>query len=213
MAITNGYTTLATMRALFRIATVDATEDGLIESAVTASSRAIDTHCNRKFWLDPSATMRVYSPVGSSTPAWSGSGRTSRDLEVHDIATLTGFAVDFDLDGDGVFETAVDPATFWTLPLNAIVDGDPIKWLRRKLAGWPWQEASVRVTAKHGWAAVPSVVRQACEIQAHRLYKRRDAAFGVTGSPEVGGELRLLERLDPDVQVMLSGVRRMWGAR
>jgi len=46
-------------------------------------------------------------------------------------------------------------------------------------------------------------------LQANRLLKRRHAPFGVAGSPELGSELRLLARVDPDVAVSLRGLGRM----
>jgi phage gp36-like protein len=52
---------------------------------------------------------------------------------------------------------------------------------------------------------VPSIVKLACELQAERLYKRRDAPFGVLGSQEFGNYTRLQAALDPDVQLMISG--------
>jgi hypothetical protein len=48
-------------------------------------------------------------------------------------------------------------------------------------------------------------------IQASRLFARRHAPFGVAGNPEVG-QLRLLERLDPDVAISVRPFARVWGA-
>lgn len=61
-------------------------------------------------------------------------------------------------------------------------------------------------------ADVPSGVRLACLLQASRWYKRRDAAFGVLGSPDMGNMTRLLAKLDPDVAVLISTYKRPWGA-
>lgn len=52
---------------------------------------------------------------------------------------------------------------------------------------------------------VPAMVKLACEIQAERWFKRRDAPFGVLGSQEFGNYTRLQAALDPDVQLMLGG--------
>lgn len=72
-----------------------------------------------------------------------------------------------------------------------------------------------------GFTTVPAAVKLACEIQASRWFKRNDAPFGVAGSAEMGTELRLLARLDPDVEVLLDSVdilavgsqthRQRWG--
>ncbi len=52
---------------------------------------------------------------------------------------------------------------------------------------------------------VPAMIKQACLIQMARWFKRQDSPFGVLGSPEFGNYTRLLNRLDPDVEVLLSG--------
>lgn len=61
-------------------------------------------------------------------------------------------------------------------------------------------------------AEVPDVIQMATLLQAARFFKRKGAPFGIAGSPEMGSELRLLSRLDPDVELMLFGQRRIWGA-
>lgn len=60
--------------------------------------------------------------------------------------------------------------------------------------------------------AVPVSIHFATLVQAARLVKRRDAPFGVVGSPEMGNELRLLARLDPDVEVLVANHRVWWAA-
>jgi hypothetical protein len=72
-------------------------------------------------------------------------------------------------------------------------------------------EGSVRVTATWGWPAIPPTIKLATLVQASRLFARRHAPFGVAGNPEVG-QLRLLERLDPDVAISVRPFARVWGA-
>lgn len=60
--------------------------------------------------------------------------------------------------------------------------------------------------------AVPASINLATLIQAARFVKRRDAPFGVAGSPDMGNELRLLARLDPDVLVLVANHRNWWSA-
>lgn len=59
---------------------------------------------------------------------------------------------------------------------------------------------------------MPAVVSSACLIQAARFFVRRDSSYGIAGSPELGNELRLLARLDPDVALLLTSVKRWWAA-
>jgi len=51
----------------------------------------------------------------------------------------------------------------------------------------------------------PASIKLACKLQATRWFKRKDAAFGVLGSPEFGTFSRLQAKLDPDVELLLDG--------
>lgn len=53
---------------------------------------------------------------------------------------------------------------------------------------------------------VPDAIKQACLIQASRIFSRKSSPYGIAGSPETG-ELRLLNSLDVDVQQLLAGFR------
>lgn len=59
---------------------------------------------------------------------------------------------------------------------------------------------------------IPDSIVMACLLQAGRFYKRRDALFGIAGSPEMGNEMRLLAKLDPDVALLVKSAYDMWGA-
>ena len=59
MAITNGYCTLAELKAALRVQ--DAIDDALLELAIESASREIDGYCERMFY-STSAT-RVYAPT------------------------------------------------------------------------------------------------------------------------------------------------------
>lgn len=210
MAWKPNYCTTLELAAYARIPSGDTADDVQIGLAITAASRAVDKFTGRQFGLTGSAVARVYTYAGECVD-----GR--RALPVDDVQTTTGLAVALDLDENGVFEQSLVNATDYDLwPYNAAADGKP--WthvvLRPTAAAYfPSVARGVQVTANFGWSAVPDAVKQATLIQANRLLKRREAAFGVTGSPEMGGELRLLERLDPDVAVGLRPYRRIWGAR
>ena len=67
----------------------------------------------------------------------------------------------------------------------------------------------VKIAGSWGYATlVPAQVREACLIQAARVFKRKDAPFGVTGIADLG-ELRMISKLDPDVEAMLAPLRRL----
>lgn len=71
----------------------------------------------------------------------------------------------------------------------------------------------VQVTARFGWTTTPKPVQLTSKIQGSRFFMRREAPFGIAGSPENGSELRLLAKVDPDLAVGLADYRRRaWSA-
>lgn len=204
MALFPDYVNSAELKAHLRI--TDTNDDDALALAITAASRAIDRSCGRQFGLNGSAVARVYT--------W---GKTFIEdlpaVEVDDFMTSTDLSIKLDTSGSGSYGSALASVDPW--PWNAVADGRPWTHLvfRAYASGFPTAlSQGVQVTANWGWTAVPDVVKQACLIQASRFFVRRDSQYGVAGSPETGTELRLLDRLDPDVAVLLSTVRRHWGA-
>ena len=123
----------------------------------------------------------------------------------------TGLLVAADLDDTQTYASSI---TGYRLgPVNAAAESRP--WTELVVASTSTVqpgscEAAVRVTARYGWAEVPTAITEACLLQAARLVMRRDSPFGVAGSPDAGSELRLLAKVDPDVAVMLTPFRRYW---
>lgn len=163
--------------------------------ALEAASRAVDRYCGRQFGLLAAATARLY------TAEWNYAA-SAHEVLIDDLMTETGLAIE----SDG---TSVTDYTL--LPLNA--DGNGRPWTRIRFGETVSTTlGQLEVTAKFGWTAVPDTVKEATLLQASRIFKRKSAPFGVAGSPEMGSEVRLLAKVDPDVQVMLSEYRRRWGA-
>ncbi|GGZ80265.1 head-tail connector protein [Streptomyces echinoruber] len=186
----NDYATLATLKAQLRIDPTDTTQDTLLNQALTAASRAIDRATGRRFWLDDLATQRTYNP--RSRIVRDADGET---LLVDDIGSTAGLVVETGPVG-GPWTTVTG---YETTPDNALADGRPVTGLLRP-GGWAWNAGGtgrVRVTARHGWPAVPDDIVQATLIQASRLFKRKDSPEGVMGSAEWG--VVRLSRRDPDV--------------
>jgi hypothetical protein len=208
MAWKPSYVEVADLAAYARIPVGDELDDVQIALAIATASRAVDMFTARQFGLTGSAVARVYTWAGECLD-----GR--RALPIDDVQTTTGLAVALDFDGDGTFEETIVYGTDFDLwPYNAAADGKPWTHLiMRAGVSLPCGARGIQVTANWGWSAVPDTIKQATLFEANRFLKRRDAAFGVTGSPEMQGELRLLERLDPDVVIALRPYRRIWGAR
>lgn len=208
MAWAPDYATTAELAALVRIQ--DTLDDVQLGLAITTASRAIDgpAGCNRQFGQVASPEARFYAgrwdPEGSR---WV--------VETDDLMTVTGLAVAIDDAADGTYSTTLDTVYTGWRPSNAGAKGRP--WTSMSVLPssgvQPGRRAdSVRITARWGWTSVPTTIKQACLLQASRILARRDAPFGVAGSPDAGSEVRLLARLDPDVAVAIAPYRRWWGA-
>lgn len=197
MAWAPDYATAAELKAYLRIS--DADDDAQIALAITAASRAVDQFTSRQFGLVAAAEARKY------TAFWDRN-RCRYVVPIDDLMTQVGLTVT-------VAAGVVD--VFDLRPANSVAVGRP--WTELVVAPAAAvkptiTQDAVTVTAKYGWTIVPDTVKQATLLQASRLFKRRDAPFGVAGSPELGSELRLLAKVDPDVQVALGPYVRWWAA-
>lgn len=204
MAWAPDYCTASELKSFVRIA--DSQDDAQIALAITAASRAVDRSCNRQFGLLASAEDRYY------TAQWSR--KLCRwVIDIDDLMTTTGLTVAYDADDDGSFSS--DITEFRLLPVNAAGSNRP--WTQIVVHPNSENQPSytpdnVEVHAQFGWTSVPSPIKQATLLQASRLLARRDSPYGVAGSPDMGNELRLLAKLDPDVEVVVGPYRRWWGA-
>lgn len=199
------YVSLAELRAEISDSptTMDTNDDLKLTAAALAASRAIDNECGRFFYASSSASARYYTAEYGDY------------LRVDDIcASIGGLAslvVKTDEDGDRTYETTWTINTDFDLePYNAYSDAKCWTVLRVAPSGrysFPTLRKGVELTAKWGWAAVPADIKTAGKIEAVRLYKRRDAPFGQTGSPEVG--VMNLPALDPDVKRLIAPYRKM----
>jgi hypothetical protein len=196
------YCTSAELKAFTRIN--DAVDDNQVALAVTAASRGVDFATNRQFGKVDAPEARYF------TASWRSS-ECRWVVPIDDLMTTSGLSVAYDSAGDRTFTSALDVPT--PAPLNAAAEGDP--WTELLLAktgsqAFSWAGA-VRVTATWGWTAVPDTIKQATLLQGSRILARRNSPYGVAGSPANGGsELRLLAKLDPDVEAMVKNYKRWW---
>ena len=201
MSITNGYTTLAQLKAkLFPEGATFTTNDSMLENIVEAVSRWIDAYCGRIFYTTSSET-RVYTPI------------TSHLVVTDDIATITSVKLDT---GSRAYGTTMAATDYDTLPYNTTATVMPIMGLtlspNSAYSFYPNISKSVQIVGTFG---VPSgctwleQVREACEIQCARIYKRKDSPFGVTGMNALG-QNTIISDLDADVKALLDyPLRRM----
>ena len=196
MSITNGYATLAQVKAALRI--TDSVDDTLLEMAIESGSRAIDGYANRNFYSNGSA-VRVFTPSDSFM------------TEIDDLISVTTLKTKSD--DDSGFDTTWTATDYQLEPLNGRADGITTPYTNiRAIGDYLFSqfegEATVEVTGVWGWASTPISVTQACVIQASRIYKRLDSPLGVAGISDIG-IMRVSNRLDPDVAQLVDPLRRI----
>lgn len=179
------YAEVADLKAYVSIPADDAVDDAQLAGVITAASRSVDQHCRRQFGKTDAPQVRTFRSVPGAF--------TDTAFIVTDVATLDGLSAA--IDG---FPVTLEQ--WW--PANAVADGEP--YTRLRVPGWYPGDTVLTLTAVFGWPAVPVAVVQATLLQASRLFHRRQSPYGIAGSPELGSELRLLAKVDPDVAVMLA---------
>jgi len=206
MTITNGYTTLDDFKAyLFPGGNAGDDEDAMIEAAIESASRAIDSYCGRRFWIDTTVSAREYD---ANDPFL---------LPVDDFSTTTGLIVSTDTGDNGTYDLT------WTITTDYLAD--PVNQQRDGLSSQPYTairavyvrrfpitglRPRVQVTAKWGWPSVPHPVVQACLIKAARIYRRAQTPEGFSAG-EAFGAVRVSSREDPDMVLLLGPYRRAGG--
>lgn len=176
MAIGDPYATVQLLKD--RLGITDSNDDFRLDDALDSASRGIEEYCERQFNDAGVASARVYRPQSY----WM--------THVDDFHTITGLVIKVDTGDTGTFTTTWTQADYELEPLNGIVSGVP---------GWPFwrirainqgflcqRRASVQVTARWGWAAVPRAVKEACLILAEEAFKLSDNPFGSGGYSDFG---------------------------
>jgi hypothetical protein len=196
VAVVNGYTTAADVQNALGLGTAVITPDtSEIEAAIGAVSRTIDDYCGRFFYSTAgtvlfTASDYLYAKLpgdwSSITSITIDDGNTGTPSVV--LSASTDYRLDTNKDFIGWPATGIIITTFGshTLPVG-ITEG-------------------VKVIGQRGWSSIPPAVAQACALQTVRIHARRATPLGVAGSPD-GGIVRLLSRLDPDVELMLRPYR------
>lgn len=206
MSITNGYVTLAEVRAVLYTDTITYTgADTRIEKTVEAASRAIDKVCQRRFYKLPET--RYYTADDGYI------------ISVDDLTSISTLKTDDD--GDGTYENT------WTTGdynlkhgdnYNALLDDKPyteIEVSEQSDYSFPKNvKKGVQIYGGFGYTAstnslnCPATIHDACLITVHRLFKRHDIPLGVQGggNAQLGQSPIVIPRitLDPDVMDLLS---------
>lgn len=195
MAIVNGYVTRDNVQQALGLGTATLVPDSEeIDQVITSVSRAIDDYCGRFF----------YSVAGTVT----FTADNYLFLPIVDFSAVT--SIKTDEDNDGTPEITLAANTDFRLATNKTVPGWPFTGIQITSFGTHTLPRGVtegvEVIGTRGWPAIPEPVKAAALLQCSRIHARRQSPYGVAGSPE-GGIVRLLSRLDPDVELMLRPYR------
>lgn len=195
--------TYATLSEVKEAAALDGTtsRDTTAQIALDAAVDLIDSFCKRHF--RPIDTNDAGAKTSRTFTA-----KSARLLLVDDVAKVD--SVEDRATPTSTYET-VDASDYEARPSNAEADERPYTRLVRITGGWPAGSAAVRVTGWFGWPTTPQAIKQATIFQANRFIRRGEAPFGISQVPglDEGGGMRLLAKLDADVELMLTSYRRV----
>lgn len=186
MAWKPDYLTLAEGRAYVR--RDDNVDDDELLTAITAASREVDDCTNRQFGkVDEATTFYYTGRYDYDTGLWRA--------DIDDLYDDTDLVV-------AVAGTTVTSAGYSLKPKNAVAKGKTwtlLVFTSDAEAQPCGADDEVAVTSSSfGWSSIPGAVKQGMKLQLSRINWRREAPWGIAGSPESGSEVRLLAKLDPD---------------
>jgi len=199
--IVNGYATRDEFQAWSQAET--STKFDQMDTAVTATSRAIDEYCQRRFYQDGT----VPSPVA----------RTFQVIDCHvlrlgpfnDLVSLSTLKTD--AAGDGTFETTWTATDFELGPVDRppgrpYTQIEAIGGLQFPIVRGTGRSVRVEVTGVWGWAAIPVEVHQACLIKATQVFGRMQAIYHA-GGLDAFGPIRISRFEDPHVVSLIDPLR------
>lgn len=169
----------------------------LLQMCLDAATLQIEQFCKRKFAAETGATKVFLA--------------TSYDyLDLQpDIRTVTSVKVDYL--GDLTFSRTLATTDYWKLPLQSYPDSGIYNSLviapRSSQAFTPGYQ--VQVVGDWGYVVggqAPATIREACLLQAARLYVRRGSPLGILQSVDLGQFTRI-SKADPDVQALCAPYR------
>jgi hypothetical protein len=146
-----------------------------LDVSLSAATYAVQHHLHRTVAVaGASATARVFAPTCTAR------------LWVDDISTTSGLVIS----DNGATVASTD---YQLEPLNGLdYTGATVPYTTIRRLSSPWylgpypNAATVTVTAKWGWAAIPDDIVEATRVLAKDLAGLRDTRFGVAGWGDFG---------------------------
>lgn len=215
------YADLSALKSHLRLSENDSLDDVELQRALDGATWMIDQVASRSF---APVEIGPAEDRGYHYDAPHYDRRYGWVVEIPDLTSGIGGAEIFTWNAaDAAWTTPVDMSKVVWLPRNGAPEPDP--WTQAVLppgsgsferASYSYTDpntVTVMVRADFGWLAVPAAVEEACLIQAARLFRRRDALFGVVNSIDGSSQMRLKQAMDSDALVLLDGLIKRWGAR
>jgi hypothetical protein len=169
----------------------------LLQLCLDAASGMIDKYTGRTFRAEVAATKYFTADCYGTL-----------DL-TPDIRTVTSIAID--KTGDLTFSQTLAASDYWKMPIQSYPDSGIYSQItiapRSSQAFYPGYQ--VKVVGDWGYVVggqAPPDVREACLLQAARLFNRRGAPFGILQTTDLGQFTRI-SKTDPDVQALLMPYR------
>lgn len=199
MTLTNSYCTLTDLKnRIDQALPTDATRDAYMEQMIEAASRRIDGYCLRRFYA--ATETHYFRPEHSDL------------LFVPDLLTVTTLKTDED--GDRTYEITWATTDYDLEPYDAPYASPPGPYTMISITPngnytFPRIKKGVQIVGSWGFAATtPDAINEACVMLSHRLYKRKDAVFGVAGANQFG-TISMKVPVDADIEALLAPYRRV----
>jgi hypothetical protein len=195
------YATLAEFKSSIGI--TDSTDDTPLQSVLDAADQLINNYVDTKVGFGITSSQTRYYTAQRF------------DFVLTDpIVTVTTLAVD--INGDGTYSQVWSANDYILAPRNAALDSRPYTEIDTSPFStadynFPVGYLEVKVVGTFGWPSVPAAVKQAALIQAGAIWSSRTAPFGVIGSQDLGGVLRMSAALHPEARVLLEPYRLRGG--
>lgn len=201
MAISNGYCTLAELKAYENISSTNANDDTVLEDLVEHASRTIDNLCGRRFY---SATETHYF-----TPDYIDL------LFVDDLLSVTTLKADED--GDGTYELTWATSDYSLEPRNALLSIPPAPYtmIRVKpngLYSFPGVLNGIEIAGSWGYnttSSHPDPIKTACLIIVSDAMLKREHKEQERGSLTSSGVVITAEGLPRRALDLIRPYRRL----
>ena len=195
------YATLAEFKSSIGI--TDSTDDTPLQSVLDSADELINNYVDTKVGFGRTSSQTRYYTADRF------------DFVLTDpIVSISQLATD--VNGDGTYSQTWTSNDYILAPRNAALDNRPYTEIDTSPFSnadynFPVGYLEVKVTGIFGWPSVPAAVKQAALIQAGAIWSSRTAPFGVIGSQDLGGVLRMAAALHPEARILLEPYRLRGG--